>query len=62
MCLCVFQCREAGIALTRARYLEPEEHRLPPPAIRITCTRLMEPEDVRSIETALIRAAGLLLD
>ncbi|XP_043215772.1 serine palmitoyltransferase 1-like isoform X1 [Amphibalanus amphitrite] len=57
----VDQCREAGIALTRAHYLEPEEHRLPPPAIRVTCNRLMEPEDIRSIETALTRAAGAVL-
>ena len=57
----VFQCREAGIALTRARSLELEEHLLPPPAIRVTCTRLMEPEDVRSIETALVRAASYVI-
>ncbi|XP_037071533.1 serine palmitoyltransferase 1-like isoform X2 [Pollicipes pollicipes] len=53
----VDQCREQGVALTLARYLEQEEYRLPVPAIRLTCTRLMGPQEVRQVGDALATGA-----
>ena len=42
----VEKSRNQGVALTQAVYLEESEVFLPKPSIRITCTILLEDEDI----------------
>lgn len=45
-----------GLALTAARYLDSEEHKLPPPSIRLIVTSLLTPEDINKIASVLQEA------
>lgn len=45
-----------GVALTPARYLDAEEHKLPPPSIRLIVSSALTPEDITKITTVLKEA------
>lgn len=42
-----------GVAFTVAQYLDSEEHKLPPPSIRLIVTSLLTEEDMDRIATVL---------
>ncbi|XP_054706299.1 serine palmitoyltransferase 1-like [Uloborus diversus] len=45
-----------GVALTVARYLDAEEHKLPPPSIRLITTAILKKEDLDLIASVLQEA------
>lgn len=53
----VKHCRELGVAVAVPRYLESDEHLLPPPSIRITCSRLLLPADIQLTRESIVAAA-----
>ncbi|PRD23327.1 UNVERIFIED_CONTAM: Serine palmitoyltransferase 1 [Trichonephila clavipes] len=51
-----------GVALAIAQYLNNEEHKLPPPSIRLVVTSVMTTDDMDRIFTVLKKACKNLVD
>ncbi|KFM70927.1 Serine palmitoyltransferase 1, partial [Stegodyphus mimosarum] len=53
---------DQGVALTVARYLDHEEHNLPPPSIRLIVTALLKEEDMNLIISVLQEACKITME
>ena len=57
----VLQAKEAGVAIIVARYLDNEEHKVPPPSIRIAVSsELTKSEIDNSIKTIALACNEVL--
>lgn len=54
-------CIEHGVAIVVARYLDDQEHLLPPPSIRATVNVMLTKDDLQKIATTILEACNKVL-